>query len=153
MPTARRLGASPRSGATPRPRRSCRYQVRSPKKTRRSKGPWTRPHSVSARSPRVRWIVGLECDGKGQIPAGSERGQHPQHFTLHLLDPVSCSRVLSSPSCPFTHHVISPRANLLICFRVVLLLLSSGYIGLRIVALEEQLTLLGALPEFTLQSG
>ncbi|XP_029683686.1 GRAM domain-containing protein 2B [Takifugu rubripes] len=36
---------------------------------------------------------------------------------------------------------------------VVLLLLSSGYIGLRIVALEEQLTLLGALPEFTLQSG
>ncbi|XP_047192817.1 GRAM domain-containing protein 2B isoform X3 [Scophthalmus maximus] len=35
---------------------------------------------------------------------------------------------------------------------VVLLLLSSGYIGLRIVALEEQLTSLGALPEFTLQS-
>ncbi|XP_026179118.1 GRAM domain-containing protein 2B isoform X4 [Mastacembelus armatus] len=36
---------------------------------------------------------------------------------------------------------------------VLLLLLSSGYIGLRIVALEEQLTSLGALPEFTLQSG
>ncbi|KAF7202482.1 GRAM domain-containing protein 2B isoform X2 [Nothobranchius furzeri] len=36
---------------------------------------------------------------------------------------------------------------------VVLLLLSSGYIGLRIVALEEQLTSLGALSEFTLQSG
>ncbi|XP_068176382.1 GRAM domain-containing protein 2B isoform X2 [Antennarius striatus] len=36
---------------------------------------------------------------------------------------------------------------------VVMLLLSSGYIGLRIVALEEQLTSLGALPEFTLQSG
>ncbi|XP_048108877.1 GRAM domain-containing protein 2B [Alosa alosa] len=35
---------------------------------------------------------------------------------------------------------------------VVLLLLSSGSIGLRIVALEEQLTSLGALPEFTLQS-
>uniref|UniRef100_A0A3Q3W8W3 GRAM domain-containing protein n=1 Tax=Mola mola TaxID=94237 RepID=A0A3Q3W8W3_MOLML len=35
---------------------------------------------------------------------------------------------------------------------VVLLLLSSGYIGLRIVALEEQLTSLGALSEFTLQS-
>ncbi|XP_017548805.1 GRAM domain-containing protein 2A isoform X1 [Pygocentrus nattereri] len=35
---------------------------------------------------------------------------------------------------------------------VVLLLLSSGYIGLRIVALEEQLTSLGALPEFTLHS-
>ncbi|XP_004562066.3 GRAM domain-containing protein 2B [Maylandia zebra] len=35
---------------------------------------------------------------------------------------------------------------------VVLLLLSSGYIGLRIVALEEQLTSLGALPEFNLQS-
>lgn len=37
--------------------------------------------------------------------------------------------------------------------RVFLLLLSSGYIGLRIVALEEQLSSLGALPEFTLQSG
>ncbi|KAM4629618.1 GRAM domain-containing protein 2B isoform 2-T2 [Polymixia lowei] len=36
---------------------------------------------------------------------------------------------------------------------VVLLLLSSGYIGLRIVALEEQLTSLGALPQFSLQSG
>uniref|UniRef100_A0A673Z671 Si:zfos-943e10.1 n=1 Tax=Salmo trutta TaxID=8032 RepID=A0A673Z671_SALTR len=36
---------------------------------------------------------------------------------------------------------------------VVLLLLSSGYIGLRIVALEEQLTSLGALPEFSSQSG
>lgn len=37
--------------------------------------------------------------------------------------------------------------------RVVLLLLSSGYIGLRIVALEKQLTSLGALPEFSLRSG
>ncbi|XP_060797262.1 GRAM domain-containing protein 2B isoform X2 [Neoarius graeffei] len=36
---------------------------------------------------------------------------------------------------------------------VVLLVVSSGYIGLRIVALEEQLTSLGALPEFTLHSG
>ncbi|XP_053368800.1 GRAM domain-containing protein 2B isoform X2 [Clarias gariepinus] len=36
---------------------------------------------------------------------------------------------------------------------VVLLVLSSGYIGLRIVALEEQLTTLGALPEFALHSG
>ncbi|KAG7277210.1 hypothetical protein CRUP_018864 [Coryphaenoides rupestris] len=35
---------------------------------------------------------------------------------------------------------------------VMLLLLSSGYIGLRIVALEEQLSLLGALPEFSLRS-
>ncbi|KAJ8409406.1 hypothetical protein AAFF_G00228070 [Aldrovandia affinis] len=36
---------------------------------------------------------------------------------------------------------------------VVLLVLSSGYIGLRIVALEEQLTSMGALPEFSLQRG
>ncbi|KAJ7993496.1 hypothetical protein DPEC_G00273020 [Dallia pectoralis] len=36
---------------------------------------------------------------------------------------------------------------------VVLLLLSSGYIGLRIVALEEQLTSLGALHEFSIQRG
>ncbi|XP_015221217.1 GRAM domain-containing protein 2B isoform X2 [Lepisosteus oculatus] len=35
---------------------------------------------------------------------------------------------------------------------VVVLLLSSGYIGLRIVALEEQLTSMGALPEFSMQS-
>lgn len=38
---------------------------------------------------RFKWIVGLECDRKGQVPAGSERGQQPQHFTLHLLDFVS----------------------------------------------------------------
>lgn len=35
---------------------------------------------------------------------------------------------------------------------VFLLLLSSGYIGLRIVALEEQLSSLGALPDLTLHS-
>nr|XP_046213897.1 GRAM domain-containing protein 2A-like isoform X1 [Oncorhynchus gorbuscha] len=35
-------------------------------------------------------------------------------------------------------------------FLVVLLLLSSGYIGLRILALEEQLSSLGALPEFSI---
>lgn len=43
--------------------------------------------------------------------------------------------------------------TLLFVCRVVLLVVSSGYIGLRIVALEEQLTSLGALPEFTLHSG
>ncbi|XP_078527106.1 GRAM domain-containing protein 2A-like isoform X2 [Lissotriton helveticus] len=36
---------------------------------------------------------------------------------------------------------------------VVVLLLSSGYIGLRIVELEQQLTLMGAWPELNLQSG
>ncbi|KAL4634784.1 GRAM domain-containing protein 3-like isoform X1 [Arapaima gigas] len=36
---------------------------------------------------------------------------------------------------------------------VLLLLLSSGYIGLRILALEEQLMSLGALPEFSLPTG
>ncbi|XP_071232640.1 GRAM domain-containing protein 2A-like isoform X2 [Salvelinus alpinus] len=35
-------------------------------------------------------------------------------------------------------------------FLVVFLLLSSGYIGLRILALEEQLSSLGALPEFSI---
>uniref|UniRef100_A0A3B1JCQ0 GRAM domain-containing protein n=1 Tax=Astyanax mexicanus TaxID=7994 RepID=A0A3B1JCQ0_ASTMX len=35
---------------------------------------------------------------------------------------------------------------------VLLLLLTSGYIGLRIVALEEQLNTLGSLPEFSLQT-
>ncbi|CDQ93450.1 unnamed protein product [Oncorhynchus mykiss] len=35
-------------------------------------------------------------------------------------------------------------------FLVVLLLLSSGYIGLRILALEEQLSSLGALPDFSI---
>ncbi|KAI2668048.1 GRAM domain-containing protein 2B [Labeo rohita] len=34
---------------------------------------------------------------------------------------------------------------------VILLLLSSGYIGLRIVALEQQLSVLGSMPEFTIQ--
>ncbi|XP_042569831.1 GRAM domain-containing protein 2A-like isoform X2 [Cyprinus carpio] len=34
---------------------------------------------------------------------------------------------------------------------VILLLLVSGYIGLRIVALEQQLSILGSMPEFTMQ--
>lgn len=168
-----------------------------------------------------RWIVGVECDWKSQVSAGSERGQHPQHTSFHLLDFVSGPAVLlsavSSLSDPLIQGVIlfsNPFFSLetsqslnktlsilfetrkkiiyslvyplkwflfsfsvfllffvcvivlrsttlmhlvlkseMLCFRVVLLLLSSGYIGLRIVALEEQLTSLGALPEFTLQSG
>lgn len=50
---------------------------------------------------------------------------------------------------------ISTLNSLLLIYLILvfLLLLSSGYIGLRIVALEEQLTSLGALPEFTVQSG
>ncbi|KAL8177677.1 UNVERIFIED_CONTAM: hypothetical protein K2H54_016141 [Gekko kuhli] len=40
---------------------------------------------------------------------------------------------------------------LIYLFLVVILLLSSGYIGLRIVQLEEQLTLMGAWPELDLQ--
>ncbi|KAK7163830.1 hypothetical protein R3I93_007796 [Phoxinus phoxinus] len=46
------------------------------------------------------------------------------------------------------------RLNKLLLFYlilVVLLLLSSGYIGLRIAALEETLSILGSLPEFTQQ--
>ncbi|XP_035276122.1 GRAM domain-containing protein 2B-like isoform X2 [Anguilla anguilla] len=46
--------------------------------------------------------------------------------------------------------------NLLLCIYlllVLLLVLTSGYIGLRIMALEEQLSSMGALPEFSLQSG
>ena len=48
-------------------------------------------HDASVCSSRVGGILGLECEGKGQVPAGSERGQHHQHFTLHLLDSVSCA--------------------------------------------------------------
>lgn len=55
-----------------------------------------------------------------------------EHMTINMTCGVFCF---------FFHH------------RVVLLLLSSGYIGLRIVALEKQLTSLGALPEFSLRSG
>uniref|UniRef100_A0A3Q0RQ76 Si:zfos-943e10.1 n=1 Tax=Amphilophus citrinellus TaxID=61819 RepID=A0A3Q0RQ76_AMPCI len=51
------------------------------------------------------------------------------------------------------HREASNLNTLLFIYLIVLLLLlSSGYIGLRIVALEEQLTSLGALPEFNLQS-
>ncbi|XP_034035912.1 GRAM domain-containing protein 2B isoform X2 [Thalassophryne amazonica] len=51
------------------------------------------------------------------------------------------------------HRECSTLNTLLVIYLilVVLLLLSSGYIGLRIVALEEQLTSLGALSEFNLQ--
>ncbi|XP_028672443.1 GRAM domain-containing protein 2A [Erpetoichthys calabaricus] len=51
-------------------------------------------------------------------------------------------------------YVLPPESatiNLLLCIYLllaVILLLSSGYIGLRIVALEQQLTLMGAWPDF-----
>ncbi|XP_051557478.1 GRAM domain-containing protein 2B-like [Myxocyprinus asiaticus] len=47
------------------------------------------------------------------------------------------------------------RINKLLVFYLILvslLLLSSGYIGMRIVALEEQLSMLGTLPEYTLHN-
>ncbi|XP_051554637.1 GRAM domain-containing protein 2B-like isoform X2 [Myxocyprinus asiaticus] len=47
------------------------------------------------------------------------------------------------------------RINKLLVFYLIivsLLLLSSGYIGLRIVALEKQLSMLGTLPEYTLHN-
>uniref|UniRef100_A0A8C9W3K0 GRAM domain-containing protein n=1 Tax=Scleropages formosus TaxID=113540 RepID=A0A8C9W3K0_SCLFO len=50
----------------------------------------------------------------------------------------------------------SRNVNLLLIFYLVLVLLllvSSGYIGLRIVALEEQLSSMGALPQFSLPRG
>lgn len=51
-----------------------------------------------------RWIVGVECDGESQVSAGSERGQHRQHPSLHLLDFVSSTTFLLS--------VLSPPAQL-----------------------------------------
>lgn len=73
-------------------------------------------HAVPMFFSRSGWIVGLERDRKGQIPAGSERGQHPQHFTLHLLDSVSGSAFLScvlpSPLFPLIQFLIFLCANL-----------------------------------------
>lgn len=47
--------------------------------------------------------MGVECDWKSQVPGGSERGQQPQHSTLHLLDFVSRS---FSPSCLYPYDLI-----------------------------------------------
>lgn len=68
------------------------------------------------------------------------------HLSLALLFPLD---VFALSNTSLAHVTNSP----LPCDRVLLLLLSSGYIGLRIVALEEQLTSLGALSDFTLHSG
>ncbi|XP_018528568.1 LOW QUALITY PROTEIN: GRAM domain-containing protein 2B [Lates calcarifer] len=89
--------------------------------------------------------------------------------TLHMQqsDSSSSSEELSTSGGSWVWNVTEKAKSLLVqreastlntllfiyLILVVLLLLSSGYIGLRIVALEEQLTSLGALPEFTLQSG
>ncbi|KAM7409584.1 hypothetical protein PAMA_001191 [Pampus argenteus] len=95
-------------------------------------------------------------------------GNGPPFRSLHMQqsDSSSCEE-LSASGGSWVWNVTEKAKSLLVqreastlntllfiyLILVVLLLLSSGYIGLRIVALEEQLTSLGALPEFTLQSG
>ncbi|XP_068563607.1 GRAM domain-containing protein 2B isoform X1 [Cebidichthys violaceus] len=97
-------------------------------------------------------------------------GNGPTFRSLHMQqsDSSSSEELSVSGSCGSWVWNVTEKAKSLLVQReastlntllfiylilVVLLLLSSGYIGLRIVALEEQLTSLGALSEFTLQSG
>lgn len=73
--------------------------------------------------------------------------------TLFLgMNKIYCFKITFCPLRWLLCVMHEYNALLFVC-RVVMLVLSSGYIGLRIVALEEQLTTLGALPEFTLHSG
>ncbi|KAM8874273.1 GRAM domain-containing protein 2B isoform 2-T2 [Spinachia spinachia] len=92
----------------------------------------------------------------------------PTFRSLHMQEPSDCSSSEElSVSGSWVWNVTEKAKSLLVqreastlntllfiyLILVVLLLLSSGYIGLRIVALEQQLTTLGALSDFTLQSG
>ncbi|XP_055718194.1 GRAM domain-containing protein 2B-like isoform X3 [Salvelinus fontinalis] len=94
------------------------------------------------------------------VPQGSSsspRSTHTQQSDGSLEDVSGGSWVWSvteKARSLLIHREASSLNTLLFIYLilVVLLLLSSGYIGLRIVALEEQLTSLGALPEFSLQS-
>ncbi|XP_061594484.1 GRAM domain-containing protein 2B isoform X2 [Cololabis saira] len=94
-------------------------------------------------------------------------GNNPTFRSLHMQESdSSSSEELSESGVSWVWNVTEKAKSLLVqreastlntllfiyLILVVLLLLSSGYIGLRIVALEEQLTSLGALPEFSLQS-
>ncbi|XP_057189277.1 GRAM domain-containing protein 2B isoform X2 [Triplophysa rosa] len=74
--------------------------------------------------------------------------------TTQSVHRVSCvAMVTEKITSVLSFHDTSILNKLLVFYLilVVLLLLSSGYIGLRMVALEEQLSTLGALPEFTRQ--
>ncbi|RXN37288.1 G- coupled receptor 55-like protein [Labeo rohita] len=83
-------------------------------------------------------------DTKVIIPVTNVNILKKQNTALLVPNAISV-RTTDGEKVRFTNHFTMSL--------VFLLLLSSGYIGLRIVALEEQLTSLGALPEFTLQSG
>ncbi|KAL6108104.1 uncharacterized protein ACO6RY_18716 [Pungitius sinensis] len=104
-------------------------------------------------------------------PHREAKGNAPTFRSLHMAEQSDCSsfeELSVSDSCGSWVWNVTGKAKSLLVQReastlntllfiylilVVLLLLSSGYIGLRIVALEQQLTSLGALSDFTLQSG
>ncbi|XP_056089868.1 GRAM domain-containing protein 2B-like isoform X4 [Rhinichthys klamathensis goyatoka] len=108
----------------------------------------------------------MDCD---RISSYSSLEENPENQTIPLNEQtLTDSQIRSSSTTPdssrntpeqhTTEKVRSSndtlRLNKLLLFYLilaVLLLLSSGYIGLRIVALEEQLSILGSLPEFTQQ--
>ncbi|XP_056089866.1 GRAM domain-containing protein 2B-like isoform X2 [Rhinichthys klamathensis goyatoka] len=117
----------------------------------------------------------MDCD---RISSYSSLEENPENQTIPLNEQtLTDSQIRSSSTTPdssrntpeqhttalswvsmVTEKVRSSndtlRLNKLLLFYLilaVLLLLSSGYIGLRIVALEEQLSILGSLPEFTQQ--
>ncbi|XP_077086598.1 GRAM domain-containing protein 2B, partial [Siphateles boraxobius] len=79
-------------------------------------------------------------------PHDSSRNTPEQHSTALSWVSMVTEKVRSSDDTQRLNKLL-----LFYMFLLVLLLLSSGYIGLRIVALEEQLSILGNLPEFTQQ--
>ncbi|XP_067085609.1 GRAM domain-containing protein 2B isoform X1 [Osmerus mordax] len=112
------------------------------------------PHVLPDSSPPPR----PHADPEHGRNSGSYRNTHTPLIDSSSEDLSGCSWVWSVPerARSFLIQRESSTLNTLLfiyLILVVLLLLSSGYIGLRIVALEEQLTSLGALPEFSLQAG
>ncbi|XP_054836782.1 GRAM domain-containing protein 2A-like isoform X2 [Eublepharis macularius] len=90
------------------------------------------------------------------LPEESDGGSEPQKLSrtsAEMLAATSRGREPPKKSLKSWWSHLSPFnvVILIYLFLVVVLLLSSGYIGLRIVQLEEQLTSMGAWPELDLQ--
>ncbi|XP_066491697.1 GRAM domain-containing protein 2A-like [Tiliqua scincoides] len=89
-----------------------------------------------------------------EVPDGATRIEKPSTIQLQQQQ-VATSRgrgqVKKSSTSWWDNLNLLNIVILIYLFLVVVLLLSSGYIGLRIVQLEEQLTSMGAWPEFDLQ--
>ncbi|XP_066513202.1 GRAM domain-containing protein 2A-like isoform X2 [Hoplias malabaricus] len=90
----------------------------------------------------------------GQAPSSSitSKNNRDEHFTQEGDTTVSwVTMVTEKIKSALSRRININKLLIIYLLLVAILLLTSGYIGLRIVALEEQLNTLGAMSEFSLQ--